>query len=59
MKTKFLLSIVKALITWVVENYNPYANVTIVIIFFQLAIKDWGEFVKAGVDKTIHVIQHL
>ena len=59
MKTRFVLSIIKALITWAVENYNPYANVTLVILFFQQAIKDWGEMIKAGVDKTVNVIQHL
>ena len=56
MKTNLLTSLLKAILTGIVENYNPYANAALVMICFQQNIRDLSNIIRLSVQHLSHLI---
>ena len=59
MKTKFLISLLKTIFTWMVENYNPYANVALFLLCIHQSTMELKWVAKVAADKINATIRHL
>ena len=58
-KTRFLIDLLKAMIEWVVENYNPYANMAVAILFVQYTLRAWVYVMKLAMIKILYLVQYF
>ena len=59
MKTKILLSLLKTIFTWMVENYNPYANVTLFFLCIHQGAMELKWVLKEAGEKITATIRRL
>ena len=58
MKAKLLICLLKAILTGIVENYNPYANAALVIACFQQQLREFSSILKLASQQLHQVMQH-
>ena len=58
MKTKLLICLLKAILTGIVENYNPYANAALVMACLQQNLSELSSMLKLACQQLQQLMHH-